>query len=179
MLSLFIGGSGNLSGFYPIIFPIDGWPFIPMEPVRTSGWSGPFIVPGGGYLGVRFYAADGLHYGWIHALLAVPEGDTNSLDGTPLITDWAFETRPNTAIIAGAKPVPAPLAAPQFIQPGTLRLTWQSQINQTYQIQFKDHLDAPLWTNLNPLLSPATVTNSTADVPIIGPSRFFRVVQAN
>ncbi len=41
----------------------------------------------------------GLHYGWVHAKL-----QTNAAAGTtgPIILDWAYETRPYTAIVAGA-----------------------------------------------------------------------------
>jgi len=55
-----------------------------------SGWNGPLAVSGVGYLGVRFYQPDGLHYGWIRALL-----------NSPMVVDWAYETRPNTPIRAG------------------------------------------------------------------------------
>ncbi len=43
-----------------------------------------------GYLGVRFYQPDGLHYGWIRALLS-----------SPMVVDWAYETRPDKPIRAG------------------------------------------------------------------------------
>jgi hypothetical protein len=55
-----------------------------------SGWNGPLAVSGVGYLGVRFYQPDGLHYGWIRALLS-----------SPMVVDWAYETRPNIPIRAG------------------------------------------------------------------------------
>jgi hypothetical protein len=54
------------------------------------GWGGPLAVSGVGYLGVRFYQSDGLHYGWIRALL-----------NSPMVVDWAYETRPNKPIRAG------------------------------------------------------------------------------
>jgi len=62
---------------------------------RRSGensWDGPLGIQGIGYLGVRFHAADGLHYGWIRV----------RLDGAPIVMEWAYETRPNTPIAAGA-----------------------------------------------------------------------------
>lgn len=55
-----------------------------------SGWNGPLAVSGVGYLGVRFYQPDGLHYGWIRALL-----------NSPMVVDWAYETRPDKPIRAG------------------------------------------------------------------------------
>ena len=70
----------------------------------------------------------------------------------------------------------APLAAPQIVRPGNLRLTWQSQVGQAYQVQFSEQLDAPGWCNAS-LTVIATTTNSAADVPIAGPARFYRVIQ--
>jgi len=56
----------------------------------TSGWGGPLSLPGAGYLGVRFFAQDGPHYGWIHAWL--PNG--GRFGTSPVILDWAYETLP-------------------------------------------------------------------------------------
>lgn len=58
---------------------------------NTSGMSGPLIDVGVGYLGIRFYLADGLHYGWVR------------LRSAPIVAvvDWAYEGRPNTPIRAG------------------------------------------------------------------------------
>ncbi len=54
-----------------------------------SGWDGPLGALGIGYLGVRFYAADALHYGWIRVRLP------------GAVVDWAYETCPDTPIRAG------------------------------------------------------------------------------
>ena len=82
------------------------------------------------FIGVRFHADDGLHYGWIRLARNYWEPyDTNHPDwppGTdpngrygnaislpridqfsPGVIDWAFETTPNTPIAAGAVPEPA------------------------------------------------------------------------
>ena len=56
------------------------------------GWTGPLGVAGSGYMGVRFYLADGLHYGWIRVQLGFPT----------MVRDWAYETIPDTPILAGA-----------------------------------------------------------------------------
>lgn len=53
------------------------------------GWSGPLAVSGTGYQGVRFYQADGLHYGWIRVVLGL------------IVVDWAYETCPDKPIRAG------------------------------------------------------------------------------
>ncbi|MCL4790016.1 MAG: hypothetical protein KJ070_25080 [Verrucomicrobia bacterium] len=57
-----------------------------------SGWTGPLGAAGRGFVGVRFYAADGAHYGWIRVGLGFPT----------LVLDWAYESEPDTPIIAGA-----------------------------------------------------------------------------
>ncbi len=61
----------------------------------TRGYGGPIVSAGVGYIGVRFMAADGLHYGWIR--LRTPTGP----EFGPTVMDWAYETRPNTPIRAG------------------------------------------------------------------------------
>ena len=52
-----------------------------------------------GYVGVQFFAADGLHYGWIR----VRGGNSN--DGR--ILDYAYNTVPGQGIAAGAVPEPS------------------------------------------------------------------------
>ncbi len=51
------------------------------------GWGGPLGVSGVGYLGIRFYQADGLHYGWIRVVLGL------------IAVDWAYDTCPDTPIV--------------------------------------------------------------------------------
>ena len=65
----------------------------------TSEWVGPLAAAGAGYLGVRFQAADGLHYGWIRVRMQQP------LEFLPVVVDWAYETTPDKPILAGDKPV--------------------------------------------------------------------------
>lgn len=60
----------------------------------TRGYAGALTDKGVGYLGVRFYAADGLHYGWVRVVRAGP-------DFGPTVVDWAYETRTDTAVAAG------------------------------------------------------------------------------
>ena len=63
------------------------------ERYGTSGSTGPLATMGEGFLGARFYGADGLHYGWVHVRLALV---------APVVVDWAYETRPGVPIQAGA-----------------------------------------------------------------------------
>jgi hypothetical protein len=94
------------------------------------------------------------------------------------LSDYAYETRPNTPIRAGAKPVPVPLAAPHVVRPGQLRLTWPAEINKAYQIQCKENLSSLLWSNLNFTVIGAA-SNAAVDIPIAGTAKFFRVVEAD
>jgi len=63
-------------------------------------WPGFSGRPPEAYLGVRFLSKDRWHYGWIR--FVVPQ--TNPPAVFPVIADWAYESRPNTAIRAGEKP---------------------------------------------------------------------------
>jgi hypothetical protein len=97
-----------------------------------------------------------------------------------VLTQDLFTTDPSfqPQVVEGALLdfVVAPLAAPQIVRPGNLRLNWQSQAGQAYQVQFKDQLDALCWSNTD-LTIIATATNAAADVPIVGTARFYRVIQ--
>ena len=69
----------------------------------ASAWHGSLGALGVGYFGVRFHATDGLHYGWIRARL--PSRDPVSPgvgEFGPTVIDWAYESRTDTAIQAGA-----------------------------------------------------------------------------
>jgi hypothetical protein len=112
------------------------------------------------------------HYGWVRvgAPLAFFNGGW--------LYDYAYETRPDTPIVAGAKPVPVPLASPEVARAGYLRLKWPSQVGRAYQVQVKERLDAFAWRNLN-FVIPATATNSLVDLPMSGAAEFFRVVEAD
>jgi hypothetical protein len=63
-------------------------------------WPGFSGKPPEAYLGVRFPSNGAVHYGWIR--FVVPQ--TNPPSTFPVIADWAYESRPNTAIRAGEKP---------------------------------------------------------------------------
>lgn len=65
-----------------------------------NAWPGFSGKPPEAYLGVRFLSNGAVHYGWIR--FVVPQ--TNPPSTFPVIADWAYESRPNTAIRAGAGP---------------------------------------------------------------------------
>jgi hypothetical protein len=131
----------------------------------TAGSRGPLATLGEGYLGVRFSGAGGMYYGWVHVRETV-------------VMDWAYETRPGVPIRAGAKPVCVPLASPQVVRPGYLRLRAATEPGMAYQVQAKEDLNAFLWTNLS-FVIPAVTTNIMVDLPLADPAQFFRVVEAD
>lgn len=69
----------------------------------SEGWNGSLGELKDGYLGVRFHAADGLHYGWIRVRLPKTANNTNqiTLPLSPIVVDWAYETRANVPIQVG------------------------------------------------------------------------------
>ena len=154
------GGSGYLMGFH--------WNYDRFTDTYSTRWSGPLADQPDSYLGILFHAADCVHYGWVHV----------ALRGSPVIVDWAYETRPNTAIRAGAKPVSVPQASPEIARPGQIRLKWHSEIGKGYQVQAKDNVNVPLWTNLG-FVVVGTTTNAAVDIPITGEAKFFRIVEAD
>jgi hypothetical protein len=126
---------------------------------------GPIGEQGSGYLGVRFYTVDGDHYGWVY------------VQGWSVV-DWAYETRPNQPIRAGAKPVPVPLSHASIERPGYFRLVAETENGKAYQVQTKESLLDFSWSNLSFAL-PAGSTNTLVDIPMTGEKRFYRVVEAD
>lgn len=130
----------------------------------TSGFYGEIGEQGEGYIGVRFAASDGNHYGWVFV-----QGSS--------IVDWAYEVRPNQPIRAGAKPVPVPLPYASVDRPGYLRLVAETESRKAY-LQVKDSLLDFAWSNLSFAL-PAGSTNILVDVPLTDQKAFYRVVEAD
>lgn len=140
------------------------------------GCTGFFVGVESAYVGLRFQQEGKTYYGWVR--VGAPfSGPAGGLSGGWLY-DYAYETRPNTPIKAGAKPAPVPLASPQVVRPGYLRLMWLSAIGKAYQVQAKAQLESFAWTNLS-FAIPATSTNSMVDLPLSGQAQFFRVVEAD
>jgi hypothetical protein len=67
------------------------------------------------FLGVRFQASDGLLYGWMR--VSVPFAGVNG----GWIHEWAYETRPDTPILAGAVPEPSTWA---LLIGGSVLMVW-------------------------------------------------------
>ena len=64
-----------------------------------SVWPGFSGKPPEAFLGVRFLSNGAVHYGWVR--FVVPQANPPST--FPVIADWAYESRPDTAIRATAK----------------------------------------------------------------------------
>ncbi len=123
-----------------------------------------------GYLGFEFMAQDGVHYGWIHIQEFAGVGGW--------FYEYGYEGRPGVPILAGAKPVVVPMAAPEVARAGCLRLKWPSEIGKAYQVQTRTRMDALAWTDLG-FVIPATCTETMVDLPMEGAAGFFRVVEAD
>jgi len=91
------------------------------------------------------------------------------------VLDWAHETRADTAIAAGAKPIPVPIAPPTLTGSGAFRLCWQSQMGTAYQVQSTDSLLFPRWKNLDSVVI-GLAGSTTNEIPTAERCRFFRVV---
>lgn len=133
--------------------------------IYTSSY---FVGLATAYIGFEFRQNGANYYGWMQVQNPFP-----LVSGQ--IVSWAYSKNADAPIVAGAGLLVS-LAPVRIIRPGNLRLNWQSQAGQAYQVQFKDQLDAPIWMNSD-LIIIATSTNAEADLPIIGPARFYRVIQ--
>ena len=87
----------------------------PEYPNSGGGLSNPqaagLLAEAGGlaFLGAQWQMTDGLHYGWVRLSSdSMPHPEVPDLIYMgPLVVDWAYETRPNTPILAGAVPEPS------------------------------------------------------------------------
>jgi hypothetical protein len=71
---------------------------------EDTEWQGLLGENGNTYIGIEFNVEGSTHFAWINIALG-PEG----LYGfeTPITTSWAYESTPNTPIIAGSIPEPS------------------------------------------------------------------------
>ena len=71
--------------------------------ITPPTWDGPFANSGKGvrnrYIGLKFNIGPQAHYGWMRISVQIPNSQKPGFIGT--ITGYAYETEPNTAIIAG------------------------------------------------------------------------------
>lgn len=80
-------------------------PDFPGPPLESDEeWRGLLGENGNTYFGIEFDIAGNTHYGWVNIALG-PEGYLGFRD--PITTSWAYESTPNTGIVAGAIPEPS------------------------------------------------------------------------
>jgi hypothetical protein len=81
----------------------------PISGYDTAGADGYFIGLDSAYAGLQFNLADGTHYGWVR--ISLPKWVNGYWDPFDPNGGWvygyAWETRPNTPVVAGATPEPA------------------------------------------------------------------------
>jgi hypothetical protein len=82
---------------------VSSWSTYPPEP--DTEWSGLLGETGEAYLGIAFEIGESTHYGWIHVTL----GEVDSWTGfkSPITASWAYESTPDTPIVAGVIPEPS------------------------------------------------------------------------
>jgi hypothetical protein len=71
----------------------------------NTEWSGLLGETGEAYLGIAFDVAESTHYGWIHVTLG--EVDPEFGLENPITASWAYESTPDTPIVAGVIPEPS------------------------------------------------------------------------
>jgi hypothetical protein len=81
----------------PIIIIPPGGGLVTNAPPPSPPGQGVGMPGYGNFLGARFPLTDGWHYGWVR--FGVPDGSSFFL---PALLDYAYESRPDTAILAGA-----------------------------------------------------------------------------
>lgn len=79
------------------------WSTEPPEP--DTEWRGLLGETGDVYLGIDFEVEGSTHYGWINVTLGEKNPDLGF--ETPITASWAYETTPDTPIIAGVIPEPS------------------------------------------------------------------------
>ncbi len=72
---------------------------LPIEPIESVRWEGPFGETRSSYVGVRFESDVGFHNGWVN----ISSTDTYGAQ----IVDWAYESSPDIGIIIGVIPEPS------------------------------------------------------------------------
>jgi hypothetical protein len=82
---------------------VSSWSTYPPEP--DTEWSGLLGETGEAYLGIAFDVGESTHYGWIHVTLGEVDPDFGFKD--PITASWAYESTPDTPIVAGVIPEPS------------------------------------------------------------------------
>jgi hypothetical protein len=121
------------------------------------------------YMGFSFQQAGQTYYGWVR--VGCPISGLN----VGWVYDYAYETAPNTSILAGQTTC-TPIKISPVSHSSFVRLDWPSAVGNTFQVQYKEQLDATNWSNMDFALT-ATGTNTTINLPTKSSACFYRVVQ--
>jgi hypothetical protein len=82
---------------------VSDWSNYPPEP--DMEWNGLLGETGEAYLGIAFDVGASTHYGWVHVTLG--EVDPTFGFKNPITASWAYESTPDTPIVAGVIPEPS------------------------------------------------------------------------
>jgi hypothetical protein len=74
-------------------------------PEPDTEWSGLLGETGEAYLGIAFDVDESTHYGWIHVILGAVDPDYGFEN--PITASWAYESTPDSPIVAGVIPEPS------------------------------------------------------------------------
>lgn len=138
------------------------------NPILTIGY---FTQMPSGYMGLRFQENGQTFYGWVR--VGAPFAGING----GWLYDYAYSTSPNTPIVAGQATC-TPMSISRIGNSQYLRLNWYSTVSATYQVQYKEQINATTWSNTDFTIT-ANTTNATVNLPMTGNSRFYRVIQVN
>jgi hypothetical protein len=155
------------SEWLPILQPYNLGPHI-LACSNPGEWCNGFFLDRRAYVGVRFWARDGLHYGVLDVAgrtewaLAILYGyGYNRVAGAPLdISEIPGEER---------------MHPPRIVRPGYIRLEWDSVIGKGYELQSKEFWWW-YWIESGVLIN-ATATNTVVDIPLTGTAQFFRLMR--
>ena len=153
-----------------------GYVFVP------DGGLGSF-TPVSGYLAVRFQQSDGIHYGWV-------EIGVDSSAAYGYLRSYAWETTPNTPIIAGSVPEPGRMALLMLgcvcwqmrrrraavldlfestnlypaINAKVYTMVYEADPDAYFTVQVST--DLMTWTDVSTVHGSATATINAVDVPV-------------
>jgi hypothetical protein len=95
-----------------------------------------------------------------------PDGNTNTLY---FMTNWTPRA---------ANTLAGPLRIMEItFNAGVVTLTWSAVPDRTYQVEFKDNLEAPAWTPIGGPVSAVDVTASATDSLPPNTRRFYRILR--
>jgi hypothetical protein len=137
--------------------------------------AGNFIGLTDGYIGFDLVRGGSNYYGWMEVSSPNDSGLAGDAGMSGTIIDWAYQTTPDTSILAGQATC-TPIKISPVSHSSYVRLDWPSAAGNTFQVQYKEQLDATSWSNMDFAMT-ATGTNTTINLPMKSAACFYRVVQ--